>query len=549
MICLAIVAMLLCPVLAVAAQEDTLQGYQGKAYQYVALGRYPQTEQGEEKPVLWRVLSANGKTALLLSEYVLDVRPASQKDYKSWADSELYQWLNDEFAERLLNESERAIVRQNIEQKLIDLPESDGMKKEDHGFKMNESRMAEATPYAVKQGAAKKSARYWTATLSTSRKMGQRCIAEDGTVQGIKADDQKTGIRPIIELNTALFSIAEGKGTKDAPYVLMPSGQALSPAAEAETPPATAEKAETGTEAAAEKGSSSFDGFPALTAEGFLPEGEKEFIFIDAENGVWRYASQTLRIEIKRNTIEKGPIRYLAAEIFVKDGEGGLKMYPFDREHMTTDAKKYLARPVDIAKQHQLVFAMDGDYFLYRIRATEVNRNAIGVEIRDGEIVVDRPPKKERTTYPPLDNMALFANGDMQVFPAMEKTAEEFLAMGAKDVLSFGPYLIKDGEINRGYKWYGTTKQPRAAVGMVEKGHYWGLIVEGRIKPSKGMDCMEVSELMKELGCTTAFNLDGGWTSAMIFMGKQLNQLDKSGVHDNARDQNEVMGIGVTDAY
>jgi len=27
-------------------------------------------------------------------------------------------------------------------------------------------------------------------------------------------------------------------------------------------------------------------------------------------------------------------------------------------------------------------------------------------------------------------------------------------------------------------------------------------------------------------------------------MGKQLNQLDKSGVKDNARIQNEVMGIG-----
>ena len=121
--------------------------------------------------------------------------------------------------------------------------------------------------------------------------------------------------------------------------------------------------------------------------------------------------------------------------------------------------------------------------------------------------------------------------------------------MGAWDVLSFGPYLIREGKVNTSYINYGTTLQPRAAIGMVTKGHYWAVIVEGRIRPSRGMTCLEVADLMKTLGCETAFNLDGGWTSAMVFMGKQLNQLDKSGVHDNARTQNEVMGIGYTDAY
>ena len=45
--------------------------------------------------------------------------------------------------------------------------------------------------------------------------------------------------------------------------------------------------------------------FPALNDAGFLDSGE--FVFEDAENGVWRYASETLRIEIFRRE-QKKPI-------------------------------------------------------------------------------------------------------------------------------------------------------------------------------------------------------------------------------------------------
>ncbi len=297
--------------------------------------------------------------------------------------------------------------------------------------------------------------------------------------------------------------------------------------------------------------SQSYEGFPTLTPEGFLPDGETEFVFIDAENGVWRYASQELRIEITRHVQENPRMRWLTAEIFVKDGATPLRMYSHDHENILKDRTKYYEKPVTIAKNHNLVFTMDGDYFIYRLSASNRNkyRQAVGVAIRQGEILVDIPASEKRNTYPPLDMLALFPDGDMRVYKAREKTAQELVDLGAMDVLSFGPYLIRDGEINTSYVYYGTTPQPRAAIGMVRKGHYFAVIVEGRIRPSKGMSCMELSELMADLGCTTAFNLDGGWTSAMVFMGKQLNQLDNSGIKDNARPQNEVMGIGFTDAY
>ena len=61
--------------------------------------------------------------------------------------------------------------------------------------------------------------------------------------------------------------------------------------------------------AAEEKGE-----FPALNDAGFLDSGE--FVWEDEENGVWRYASETLRIEIFRREQTKPARVWYEAEIF-----------------------------------------------------------------------------------------------------------------------------------------------------------------------------------------------------------------------------------------
>lgn len=291
--------------------------------------------------------------------------------------------------------------------------------------------------------------------------------------------------------------------------------------------------------------------FPPLTEEGFLPEGQSEFVYIDAENGLWRFANQDLRIEITRHEDKSIPLRWLGAEIFVREGTPGFRMVSHDAENMLSARPKYLEKPAVIHRNNNLVFSMDGDFFIYRVERARAagTKTALGVVIRDRQILIDSPASEKRNLYPPLDMLALFPDGDFRVYKAREHTAQELVDLGAQDVLSFGPWLIRDGVRNDTYSTYGTTIQPRAAMGMVKKGHYWAVIIEGRIRPSLGMTTFEVGALLESLGCTQAFNLDGGWTSAMVFMGKQLNQLDKSGVYDNAREQNEVMGIGYTDAY
>lgn len=67
------------------------------------------------------------------------------------------------------------------------------------------------------------------------------------------------------------------------------------------------------------------EGFPALTEEGFLPEGEKEFVLINEEQGIWRYASQSLRIVIRRTESREttGKQRCLIAQYFCQGRQRG----------------------------------------------------------------------------------------------------------------------------------------------------------------------------------------------------------------------------------
>ena len=59
---------------------------------------------------------------------------------------------------------------------------------------------------------------------------------------------------------------------------------------------------------------------------------------------------------------------------------------------------------------------------------------------------------------------------------------------------------------------------PRSAIGMIEPLHYVLVTVDGRGE-SAGLSMTDLSALMKDLGCTAAYNLDGGATAAMAVNG------------------------------
>ncbi len=283
---------------------------------------------------------------------------------------------------------------------------------------------------------------------------------------------------------------------------------------------------------------SALDGaFPPLNEAGFLDEGE--FLFEDEEAGVWRYAGQTLRVEIIRRTQEKPRQIWYEAEVWSRDGDVFRMIANNPEKRMKS--QEY---PYKIARKNRTVLAINSDFAQLRI----TQKKRVGILLRDGEILSDRTLAKNKGTFPNLDTLALFPDGDMQVFYSDEKTAEEYVEMGALDVLAFGPLLIRDGALNEaGLKKYGTSSAQRTAIGMVEKGHYFAMMLEGRHTNSRGAGVSFLAERLLEKGCTVAFNLDGGQTSTIVFMGHQLCQIGKTKRNASSRKTAEILGIGTSD--
>ena len=66
--------------------------------------------------------------------------------------------------------------------------------------------------------------------------------------------------------------------------------------------------------------------------------------------------------------------------------------------------------------------------------------------------------------------------------------------------------------------------QPRTAVGVVGPNHLAFVVVDGRSPGySAGVTLPALAGIMRSLGTTTAYNLDGGGSSTMYFDGAVVN--------------------------
>ena len=101
-----------------------------------------------------------------------------------------------------------------------------------------------------------------------------------------------------------------------------------------------------------------------------------------------------------------------------------------------------------------------------------------------------------------------------------------------------GPVLVKDGEIqvtnNEELKFGGKAindKHPRTAMGYTKDGKLIFMVIAGRT-PNKyeGATLTQEAQMLKDIGCIEALNLDGGGSSSLLINGKQtIIPSDKEG--------------------
>ncbi len=102
-----------------------------------------------------------------------------------------------------------------------------------------------------------------------------------------------------------------------------------------------------------------------------------------------------------------------------------------------------------------------------------------------------------------------------------------------KHIISGGPYLVKNGEVfvDMTAQKLGSVggRNPRTAIGYTKDNNLIMLTADGREGASIGLTLMELANLMKDLGCVNAMNLDGGGSTVMYVNGQVVNKPAVSG--------------------
>jgi uncharacterized protein YigE (DUF2233 family) len=233
----------------------------------------------------------------------------------------------------------------------------------------------------------------------------------------------------------------------------------------------------------------------------FTAQGERYSVSPDQTH--WSYSSSTLSIEIQKYDDTAKVVCYYVANIRTRGNEK--PVLGFGNGNPPGSAEL----PTTIADKYKAVYTQNGDFF-------SDSRNPAGVVIRNGKVYQDQKN---------ADTLAIMPDGTLKAYAAGEIDATGLLATGVKNTYSFGPILISNGVVNPNLKkdWV-YRDNPRSGIGMVEKGHYVAIVVEGRNpQSSKGVTLDEYAKMFADQGCVEAYNFDGGASACMVFMGQPLN--------------------------
>ena len=124
------------------------------------------------------------------------------------------------------------------------------------------------------------------------------------------------------------------------------------------------------------------------------------------------------------------------------------------------------------------------------------------------------------------DICLLLRNGEMEIVNGKDTGITKIMEKDPWQAWEFGPALF-DGNGNP-YRSFPSSDvsvgNPRSCIGYYEPGHYCFVVVDGRQKQSRGVTLRELALLMQSLGCTQAYNLDGGASAHFYYRGTVLNQ-------------------------
>lgn len=228
-------------------------------------------------------------------------------------------------------------------------------------------------------------------------------------------------------------------------------------------------------------------------------------------------------------SVELKTYRYLDTDVYVAEVKLMDAAYLKTAFAENTYGRNITQKTSAMADQVDAILAINGDYY---------GAQRSGYVIRNGVLYRDRSSGSE--------DLVIYRDGSFGIVNESEITAQALLDAGAWNVLSFGPALVTDGtvavaendEVGRAM-----ASNPRTAIGVIDDLHYVFVVSDGRTSENDGLTLYELASFLQSLGCTTAYNLDGGGSSSMVFLGEVINN-PVNGRRSSERSVSDIVYIG-----
>lgn len=230
------------------------------------------------------------------------------------------------------------------------------------------------------------------------------------------------------------------------------------------------------------------------------------------------YEDATIRVQIQEDRYCDTPI--YVARVRLADAS----------QLRTVAAGRYgsqkVARAEVLADRANAVLTINGDYFTYR---------TLGLIVRQGRTWRYREDEA-------VDTLIVDTNGDLHAVLGLDQQTldDAYQAMGGSveeggtilQAFTFGPALVVDGQ--RAHEVFVRSdhseekKAQRMVIAQDGPLSYVLVCCEGPDEAdSQGLTIEEMAQYMLSLGVTTAYNLDGGGSTTMVFHGKTVNATNK----------------------
>lgn len=267
---------------------------------------------------------------------------------------------------------------------------------------------------------------------------------------------------------------------------------------------------------------------PHKFEELFAPEGK-----VEITDSLYRSHDIYMTVDEITETVGDYLVRYYLYDVYVRNIENIYTVAVTSGHSSQAPERVFLSQLIDAAGDP--IAAVSGDFWYKNAK----------IAVRNGETL--RAGNKTENDF-----CVMYTDGVIKTFPGSALHGFE-LTDDVYQVWHFGPSLLdEDGHAKTdfGSKNDIAGKHPRSSIGYYEPGHYCFIVVEGRRHITYnekrvylgGIRFRELAGIYERLGCTVAYNFDGGDSAYGYYNGEVIRE-DWSRAHESGEEPRKIYDI------